>query len=50
MTTEGDELRSALRPLLEAWAEQAAVEAVQAHREELDHLRQSLEVRWRREA
>jgi len=45
-----DALRTALRPLLQEWAERAALEAVQAHKEELDLLRESLAVRRRREA
>ena len=47
---EADELRTALRPLLQEWAERAAAEAVRSHREELELLRESLAVRRRREA
>jgi len=44
------ELRAALRPLLQEWAERAAAEAVQAHKKELELLRESVAVRSHREA
>ena len=45
-----DELRVALRPLLEAWAREAAAEAVRPYRERLELLQESLAVRRRKEA